>query len=252
MNFNVIKKTFSELGFSDIEAQVYIKALNPDNTISGIAEQIKVERATVYSAIKKLESNGLVVKRKTPYSRGIEVEPPSKVLTKLKKKASETMNLSSDFEQVLPDLMSSFHATDRRYQKVMFYETKEDFISVFDKILEETDEGGLFFGDAHSFINFVGVDYEKDWIRRRVDRGLSIRILVSYSPLLADIKKSDKPELRETKFLPKGFAFKSSFQVYGYKTILWNPVIPRVTIIDDPIYARMFKQIFEMLWQTSG
>lgn len=161
MQNTAIQKACAELGLGALETKVYLEALKPGNiTIAGLAHKLRVERATVYAALERLKKFGLVTENKKPYTRGIGVEPPNKILLKLKKKISNTVSLSEDFEKSLPDLMSTFHARGT-YQKVRFYEDKENFLSVFDQILTESNDDALFFGDAHSFINFIGVEFEK-------------------------------------------------------------------------------------------
>jgi hypothetical protein len=44
--------------------------------------------------------------------------------------------------------------------------------------------------------------------------------------------------------------FESSFMLFANKVILWNPLIPMATSLEDEITAKMFREIFLRLWKA--
>lgn len=248
--YSSIQNALNLLGISDFDQKVYLVILRKGVIgVAALARELSVERPTAYSAIARLESIGLMAKQTERFGRGIKVEPPSRVLALLEKQKSLISGLEGRLENSLPDLMFEF-ATKTSASSFRLFEGRDQFLAVFEEILREATGEILYFGNVEQFVRYEGVEYEKGWIKRRMERKVSIReaVLKPKDIQILQIEKSNPKELRETRYLGDEFNFKSSFLIYGYKTLIWNTFAERAIVIDDPVVTEMFKQIFELAW----
>ena len=247
----LIKESLKLLGLSDFDRKTYLCILKKGHTnISSLAKELKVERPTVYSALDRLQSFSLIPGGKSPYSRTITAEPPSRVLDLIEKQKTLLESEGSQLEKIMPNLLAEF-AEKSKVSAFRLFEGKEQFLAVFEESLREAKDEIIYAGDAKTFIEYEGQEYEDQWRAKRIRKKIPIRMLCFKDEITADMKKIDKKEIRETRFMPKESFFQSSFMIYSFKVVIWNPLADRAIVIDDKEVTVMFKQIFELLWKNA-
>lgn len=237
-----------DLGVADLDIHLYLLLIKKGGqSVSSLSRQLKVERPTVYAAIERLQELSLIPPHKTPYTRRVIAESPRRVLALLEQKRTSLAQQQQGIETVLPDLLAEFSA---RTPTTAFrvFEGKEQFLTIFEEVLQEAKDEILYFGDAQSFINLEGLQYERAWIKKRIQKNIFFKMLVFETAVTHDFKKDDERERRETRFLPSAHTFTSSFMVYGNKVLLWSPVAVRAIVIEDSTIAPMFVQLFANSW----
>lgn len=253
--YDQLKKTLLLLGISDFDANVYLAALKKGSaSISYLSRELQVERPTIYSSLERLESKNLIPSTRAPYMRTIDIEPPSRILSLLEKQKADLSQEENHLENIMPEVMASF-AEKGRLSSFRLFEGREQFLTIFEESLKEADREILFYGNAAEFIRFEGLEYEKNWIKKRLRRNISIRMIIhpfdQNESELKNIEKTDKKELRTTKYLLGDHPFKSSYMIYGFQTVLWNPTAERAVVLNDPVITEMFEQTFETLWKIT-
>lgn len=88
------------------------------------------------------------------------------------------------------------------------------------------------------------------WVEERRRRGIKGRLLALPSEQANSKKVQDQSELRETRIL-KLAIFDASFQIFGKKAILWQPLAPLALLIEDECIVTMLKAIFEGYWGSA-
>jgi sugar-specific transcriptional regulator TrmB len=246
-NISLLESSLRSLNVADFDARLYLLLVKKGSmSVTDIAKVLSVERPTVYAALDRLTETGLLPKNRAG-TRGVQVEPPSKVAALLR---AQKANLASEEErlnQALPELLADF-AAKAKQSAFRLYEGRTQFLAVFEEVLKEATDEILFYGDAETFFKFEGAEYERQWLKRRVRRKLPIRMLMLPSDVARGYGKSSRRLLRESRLLGKNKAFQSSLLIYGSKTVLWNPTFERAIVIEDSLITDMFRYTFELTW----
>ncbi|OHA60151.1 MAG: hypothetical protein A2589_00530 [Candidatus Vogelbacteria bacterium RIFOXYD1_FULL_46_19] len=246
--------SLSELGLSQLEINLYTISLQlGPSPISLLAKYMGISRPNVYKVIEGLRDKGLAsFYGQEKYARKFMVESPSIVLEKLRKKGELLKGLDGSLTASLPDLLA-FYQQGGKDTKIKVIKNQDQFLKIFHQSLEETRVGGMmeFFGSASDFISFVGWQTEREWIKGRLKKKISIRTLVSPDKDAATLRVGQEKELREVRLYNGEANFPTSFLIYGNKLVIWQPKAPLAVSIEDEYMAVMFKSIFYTLWEKS-
>jgi sugar-specific transcriptional regulator TrmB len=252
MNYEQMSKALASLGLNQLDVNVYLTIFTKGKVgVSQLARLLEVERVTIYSALVRLQEYGLLPVERQPYERTVTVEPPSRIYALLEKKRTELFYQTKGLEDALPRLMAEY-AAKGHLASFRLFEGREQFLAIFEEAVREAEKKLFYYGDAKSFVDYVGIDYENRWVRKRVAKRIKLQMLVfSDRYVIERYKLVDKKELRETRIIATKSAFQSSFMVYGTKTLLWNPVAERAVVIDDPLLTDMFRYLFTAQWKLA-
>lgn len=244
--------SLNTLGITGLDQQIYLLLLEKGPlTISRLARHLNKERLTIYQAVERLQEAGLVPKGRPKYSRGVVIEPPSQVLALLEKQRTDLFYQAKQLESLLPQ-MSAQYAQKQRPAVFRLFEGRTQFLTVFEEALQEANGQIDYYGDTDAFVNYVGIPYEDRWVRKRVAKKIKIRMLVFRSDYVEKrYRERDKKELRQTRYITPPHRFGTSFMMYGYKTLLWNPTAERAIVLDDPALTEMYQHMFQREWLSS-
>ncbi|NTW30106.1 MAG: MarR family transcriptional regulator [Candidatus Moranbacteria bacterium] len=245
--------SLKELGLGDMEADLYMVSLKlGPSRISDIAKHLGISRPNVYKVIRSLEKHGLVrYSEKEKYSRSFMVEPPSLVLEALRKRKSRLSKIDEGLVLEMPDLLATYHQGEGS-TKIKVLKGKEQYIKIFNQSVEEEDKEIQFCGSAGDFIDFISWDVENDWIKKRLKRNISIKVLTVPGAIPENLKSRDDREKRETRILKVANPFRSSFMLYANKMIIWQPEAPLAVLVEDIYIVRMMRELFDVLWIGSA
>ncbi len=239
------------LSISDFDFRLYqlLVSKGPSSVVS-LSRSLKVERPTIYVALQRLGSHGLLTQTKPPFSRHVQAEPPSRLLALVEEKKALLEQERQKLEKSMPEMLAAFAAKTQQSDFRLF-EGRDQFLLVFEEALREAKDEILYIGDGATFVDYVGLDYEKQWIKKRVQKKIKMRILVFKHALMTRMLEEDKNEMRQTRFMPMADTFDSSYMIYGNKTLIWNPIAERAIVLEDGIVTAMFRQIFEASWRSA-
>ena len=236
---------FREIGLSENEISIYLASLEIGvSTTSDIANKVKLARTTTYSILKSLKDKGFmgyVIKSGVKYFNAI---PPKEILEKLK-----------DREKRLKDLMPELENLQKiqiRRPKVEFYEGIEGFKTVANNMLGEPIKEYCAF-IAENNLEFLP-HFHLQYRRKRRERKIHVKVITEKSNVTEDMKKKDKEELRETRFLDKIMKDSyTSFFVYGNKVayIMATEREQLGVIVENKDIANFQKKVFELLWKIA-
>jgi sugar-specific transcriptional regulator TrmB len=232
-----------DLGLSHYEADAYLGLLKSGNlTASSIAKEIKIKRTTVYAILKSLASRGLIhvylKKNKSIYS----AVKPSSVYQLYKNKLQS-------FNEMIPFL--EFNAKEEIDQVgLRFIETKEELERFYESILEEYNNSKYRIISSASYWEGIDPEFFVSFRRRRAKNNIKTKLLLS-----ADSKEINPIEpslLREWRYLPSKYSFKSTIDIYNDKILVIGPKIDGLAVvISIPAMVDIFKSIFDFIWDQS-
>ena len=254
---NILKQNLytglKRLGLTEMECNLYILCLHlGPSSLSTIAQHLKISRPNVYKLLHKLERQELAsFSTRKKYARTFNVEPPTKILEKLRQEQEASRELDRALVSSMPDLLALYHQGDSP-TKVKVLPGREQFLKLFYQTLEEEKDLIDFFGSEKDFMEFVSWEKEKAWIEERVKRGTRIRLLILPSKEVeTHIVPDAREKLRDVRYLKSPFPFSTAFQLYANKMVILQPKTPLTVLIEDQHIIKMMRAVFAMLWEQS-
>ncbi len=94
---------------------------------------------------------------------------------------------------------------------------------------------------------------ERGFIHKRMNKGVSCRIINIYSPIAEEFRENDSREMRTTKLTDALPIVKNYLGITEHQAsyFLCEPDHPRVIVMKQPELVAMHKQHFEKLWKAS-
>lgn len=238
-------KVFREVGLSENEIKVYLATLEIGvSTTSDIANKSVLARTTTYSILKSLKDKGFISYVITSGVKYFNATPPKEILEKLKDREKRLRDLVPQLEDL--------QKTQIRRPKVEFYEGVEGFKTVANNMLQEPvkEYYALIAKNNLNFLPHFHIQYR----RKRKEKNIHVKMITEKSDITEDMKRNDKKELRETRFLNNVMKDSyTSFFVYGDK-IAYIMATEREqigVIVENKGIADFQKKVFEFLWKIA-
>ncbi len=240
-----INEILVEYGLSEKEAKVYTVLLSIKNsTVNNIAKKTGLIRTTTYDILKSLKEKGIVsfiVSNKIQYFQAAEPEKLIQILEEKKEK----------MKSILPQL-KELHLEVSNMPSIEVFEGKEGIKSVYEDILEEKKQIAAF-SNTHFIFNVLPF-FVPNFIKNRIKKRIFIRLLNEKTKESIELmKKKDKKELRETRFLPELKDVAITEYIYGEKVAILNtnPDDPFGILIRNKDFAKTQNLLFELLWKKA-
>ncbi len=245
--------SLKELGLTDLEASLYSISLHlGPSSITEISKHLNISRPNVYKVIEGLRKQGLAsFDSKEKYKRDFMVDSPATVIEKLREKRKKIEDLDNQMIHVMPNLLALYQQGGKD-TTIKIIKGREQYIKLFLQTAEETQENGVieFFGSAEKFMDLVGFETEKKWVKMRMKKNISVKSLISKENKEILIKNQEQ-ELREVRIYTEEVPFVTAFELFGKKMILWQPEAPLAVLIEDEYIISMFRSIFYSLWNKN-
>ena len=244
--------SLKELGLTESEANLYTTSLTlGPSTITALADHLNMPRPNVYKVIAGLEQHGLAkFSERKKHTRTFMVEPPTAVLERLREKREAVANLDHTLVGAMPDLLAMYHQGETP-TKVKIFQGEDQWMKLFFQVIDEAKDTVSFFGSADAFIDMISWETEKQWIKKRVKKGIHINVLLTPGKDAQTLKETDEGQMRTTRFFHGKIPFVTGFMLYANKVIIWQPKAPLAVLIEDEYIVEMLRSIFETLWSGS-
>jgi len=238
------EQILKEYGLSDNEIKVYLASLSLGTSrVNGIAKKAGLLRTTTYEVLKYLIERGLASYTIKSRIKCFEAANPNKLVRILEEKKERV-------KSILPELESLKQSVTEK-PTIELYEGKEGLKTILDDIIKTKPKEMLQLGSAKIFetLNF----YFPQWIKRRIKARIHAKILQEKTPAIEELRKNDKKELREIKFLPKGFKINTHTQIYGNKMAILTLNKEELVgiIIENKDIVETQKSLFWELWKIA-
>jgi hypothetical protein len=217
-----------------------------EGTIADLSEVVAMPRTTVAELLAEMNKHGLM-NYYTKKNRKIWVaENPDKLMVIVKER-------EAGLKAVLPQLHAMKFDSGLAKPNIRCYIGAKEVQNIYDDIIESKHhiQAVVSWDDVHEFL---GADFMNDFIERRYNHFLKVRLITPRTALSQKLKSRDALESRQTRFLPENVELRhvSNF-MYGDKVamISFNRKNPTGIIIQDPDIAHAQALYFESLWQHS-
>lgn len=241
-------------GLSDKEAYTYLASLElGPASIQKLSQCSRLNRSTVHFVTDRLRKKGLMSETRKGKKRLLFAEDPEKFKEILSQDKANVKIKESALVDLLPFLENIEMSADRKPQ-VRFYEGTQGFYDICERSLNKAKKEILFLSSYTDFIK--DADHEKyedlKYVPNRLKKGIKIRMLVFKNEWAIKHRANQKKELRELRYLPDNFKFKSSIFIYGDEFSMISSQAPFLgVVIESKELAHTMKQIYEMLWAVS-
>ncbi len=238
MNQNIA--ILQNLGLNSEEARIYLALLGLGGCAASLlAKEVGLKRTTVYPILTSLAEKGLVNIYFRKSKRFYYAEKPAKVAGVFHKKIES-------FEGIIP-MLESLDKKQAQMLGLRFIETVDELQGFYFSILDEyRNKSYLCIGNSNVW---KGLDTEffLQYHKDRAMHNIHTKLL-----LTADSEKIDQTDpalLREFKYLPQKYAFKSTMDIFDDKILISSQKFSSLAVvIAVPAMVDIFKTIFEMLW----
>jgi sugar-specific transcriptional regulator TrmB len=239
-------KILKEFGFSEQEAQAYLMLLKLGGAVaSTVAREMGTKRTTIYPILKKLAEDGIVSVYFRKNKRFYYAIKPHKLSSLFEKKL-----------ELFNSLIPSLESIEKKQAQVMglrFIETHEELKHFYDNILDEYKKYKVkeyyVIGNSSAWKDLN----EEFFNQYRIDRAklnISTKLLLSFDS--QQNNPTDESLLREYKYMPEKYKFKSTIDIFKDKVLIVGPELSSLAVvIEIPAMIDIFKSVFEMLWETS-
>lgn len=239
-----ISTVIEQLGYPKSEVKIYLAALESEEaTIAELARKVDMPRTSVQTIIASMHRKGLMqyyVRRRRKYWTA---ENPDKLVIALKEREAA-------LRTILSELKARRRETGIGKPTVRSYFGAEEIQLLMDDMITAQRHifGVVAWDDWRALF---GDEFIEDFVRRRREHNLHIRILTPRTPYSLDLKQNDERDLRHTRFWPHDVDIHNSNFIYGDKVaiISLNKTHPMGTVIEDTDIAHTMTVFFECLWQ---
>ncbi len=249
----ILLDSLGELGLTEHEVNLYTLSLSSGpSSVATLAKLLGITRPNIYKVIAGLEKHGLAkFSDRKKFQRTFMVESPAKVQELLRQKREAIGDFDRKVTTAMPDLLALYQQGELP-TSIRVFQGTEDFKKLFFGMLEETREEMHFFGSAKDFLGLVTWASEREWIKRRLEKKLFIKVLLLPSEDTTLIGSTDAKEMRETRVFNAVPPFVSSFHIFGKKLVFWQPQAPLAVLIEDEYIVAMMRAAFSFMWEMSA
>jgi len=169
--------------------------------------------------------------------------------------AIEPERLSKIFEKkvsVLNDIVPYLKSLEKQTKQSMgvrFIETIDELREFYDEILEEYKNKEYFVvGNVLSWRK-LEEEFFAQYRRDRAANNIRTKLVLTYDsrPASPDAEKL----LREVRYLPEKYSFKSTIDIYKNKILIVSPDLSALAVvIENPMMTDVFRSMFEILWEN--
>ncbi len=232
------------LGLSDSEVAIYLSLLKLGGSLaSQVSKEAGLKRTSVYAILKTLGEKGFVSVYFRKNKRYYYAQQPQRLAQYFEKKLEL-------FTNIIPTLESLGRKQDQQLG-LRFIETKEELEAFYTGLLAQyKNKKYCIIGSLHGW-----EDIDPSFFKRfRVERGranIKTRLL-----LTADSRTDNPPDpklLRDVRYLPAKYNFKSTIDVYPDQILIVSPHLSSLAVVVAvPAMVDIFKSIFEVMWEMMG
>lgn len=209
-----LRHALTALGATENAAAFYLTLYRAGtSTVGDIAKAAKMDRSSAYLACSQLEELGLVDADATGTRKAVTARPPSAVLARLRTDMRRLRRHHDEVEESMQELLASYREQENK-PVLRFYAGHDGLKQIVDDVLEQADGEIRLFTNQRAEKNvFSNADHE-EFIRERLRRGITIRVLAADTPEARSMVASDAAVRRETRVV-EGEPFTSETYIYG-------------------------------------
>ncbi|MCR4281157.1 MAG: hypothetical protein NUV88_02380 [Candidatus Kaiserbacteria bacterium] len=238
------KKELMDAGLSEKQADVYLACLEAGpSKIPAIASTAQIKRTTVYGIVEELVAMGLVRSSYKGKRQLYEAQDPALILSMLEAKKKRLAD-------VLPGLSSLFISHHVR-PKIRFFEGREGVKKIYDDALECKSKELKQVVRVRQHNEAVGDAFIKEFIRKRIARGIVTRNLhPKHGDLYTSERGMEDVKLkRYVRYLPPSVFYAAIIMIYDHKVAMVSTKEENFGfIIESKEFSNTLSAYFDFMW----
>ncbi|HLD20136.1 MAG TPA: helix-turn-helix domain-containing protein [Patescibacteria group bacterium] len=249
---DILKQALGELGLSNNEIQCYLTSYRiGKSSIGEIARQLRMDRSSAYLAFERLKDEGLIEEDVTHSVKKVWAYPPQEIAFRLRSKIRILRKRFDDIESTLPLLLAEYSEYEAK-PVLRFFSGKHGLKQITDDVLEHARGEVLLLSNQREERRVFSHLEHRNFIRERMLKNISIRVLVPDTPESHELQKEDVKCFRQTRIIHgQMHPFSSEVYMYGDRVAMVsfkNDIIGFIVHSSD--FATTQRWMFEELWNT--
>ena len=233
----MIKKSqLVELGLNDKQIKVYLALLElGPSTATEISREANIDRTTSYNILDSLVADGLVNRAGKTKVQKFVAENPDSLVVYIENKIKKNQESLKKAYDLLPELFSIYNEKEK--PKVKYYETL-------------TTRGEIWaYAVGGEAIKSVGEKYVTNYIRKRVEKNIKIKVIAPSDEGSIEIISKDREQLRESLIIPKEeYYFAVEIDIYDNKVLMVSWKENFAVLIESKEIADTHRNAFRIGW----
>ena len=238
-NIDILK----DLGLSEQEIEIYISLLKTGGSdATSLSKHANLKRTTVYPILERLIKQNIVTAYEQGKKRFYSPIAPSKLAALFELKIN-------NFFKVVP-FLEKLKAENIQTYGIRMIQTKKDLRNFYNNIIDEyKNKEYHIIGSAPTWLD-TDKDFFIDYRKRRAMNNTKVKLLLS-ADSKNTIGQEDSTLMREYKYLPEKYVFKSTIDIFDDKIIIVGPSIDAMAVvIEIPPMVDVFRSTFQILWDV--
>lgn len=241
-----IDQTLTQIGLQETEVRFYLAALELGQApVRDIATKAGISRTNAYDVFSRLLDQGLVTEVVGANAKTMLVaaEPPEQLLELFDARRRK-------LDTLLPELRS-LHNRASGKPRVRYYQGLEGIKNVLDDTLTVSDKQMLGILSMRDLFEVPGRAWMDDFVRRRIEAGVSLRVIRSPVKDIANVWPQSHEDLRDVRFASPDFVFTMTSYIYDNKVAVISSRRENFAMtIESEEFAMMQRNLFDVFWAS--
>ncbi|MEI7498178.1 MAG: helix-turn-helix domain-containing protein [Candidatus Falkowbacteria bacterium] len=239
----MLYKQLQDAGLNEIEAKLYIAALELGQTTVGrLAQKAGIKRTTAYLSLESLSQKGLIATIHKAAKKYYYAEDPRSLEQIMAERQQRISKL-------IPELLAFTNLVDKK-PGFRYFEGMDGIKHVFEDALEYPNtEICMLYSESYQQ-DFDPNYFSSYYVPKRVAKKISSRTILPDNPAMHELAGSNQKSLRQTKLISADlFKLKIEIMIYEkHKVSIVSFAENFGLIIESPRIHESFLSIFETIW----
>jgi sugar-specific transcriptional regulator TrmB len=233
-----------QLNLGSNEAKVYLALLEIGQTSAGaIIKKTGLHRSVVYETLDKLIARKLVFSLEKQNISFYQAKDPKK----LEDMAQANLELAKSLVPSLDQILKA------KGPEITVYEGVEEWRRFWMEKTATQPVGSIDYvagSMGAKWLEYAG-PMAKKWLKMRVERKIKWQMIVFHKNEVELEYLEKHPDLHSYRLISKDMMAEGNFNIWGDMLILQSSAEPMLIEIKNDILVRVFKNIFDLLWESA-
>ena len=238
------EKALRAAGLDEKQTAIYITCLELGPAkVPEIAREARMKRTTAYGIIDELVSMGIISASYKGKTKVYIAEDPKVIASLLEEKKRR-------IAEAMPGLSDLF-LTHHKRPRITFFEGREGLRKIYDDVLDCSSKQVKTIARVKQHNEAVGDAFVKEFIKKRIARGISARVL---HPKFGDLYSKDRGMedsklKRQVRYLPPNVFHAAMIMIYDHKVAMVSTKEENFGfIIESKEFSGTLSAYFDFMW----
>src|SRR3989344_4463210 len=246
-------ENLKKIGLTRRDAKVYLALIELKESQTGsLCEKSKISSSKIYFALESLIKRGFVSYRVQNNIKVFMPSDPEVIRGMFQEKQRDLIQESREIENLIESLKLK-GGEKEAYSKYKYFEGMQGIRAMWVGLTEELKQMPIentilmYTGIKKAYESMLGL-YE-EFHKIRLERGIKYKII--YPLEETEVARRRKKQLSEIEFVK--LENEAEWGIMGNKLFIQyiTQKTPRGFLIEDPIFATTFRQVFNQLWEVN-